>query len=809
MLRWRYAIRGLLRTPTFALTAVLTLALAIAANTTIFSIVDALLLRALPFPNPDRLAMVWLSWPAKGFPRLPVFRSLYFQLAEKNHSFAQLAAFRNGSVNLTVPGHPRQLQAARVTSTFFDVLGVPVQLGRTFTRADDAPESEPVVVLSDRLWSVIFARDPRSLGRTLPIDGVLHTVIGVMPREFRFSIEPGMGTLEFRARDLWLPLRLTPQDRLRSTSTDLQLLGRLKPAAVVSGALAEAEVIRAAHDAAAGIRSPMQFRIEGLPDEFQRDLRPGLRMLFGAAGCVLLIACANLANLLLARHSRRRGEFALQLALGARKGILVRQALTESLLISLAAGILGVALGAAFTRALAPWLPAGLVRARAVAMNLDSLAFAVTVCLLSVFLFGLGPAFASARTDAAATLRDSAIGGGGRRAKSFGDAVVICEIALASCLMIVAAFLAQSLLLLQTTATGFDQRYVFTGDTALLASQYATPASRIDFFDRLTAQAGRLPGVLAAGVVDYVPFGLDSYETSFQIEGRPQRGLEDAPLCARWTADPGYLAAMGIPLLDGRWFQRSDDAGAPPVAVVDEVAAQRYWPGERPVGRRITFNPSAPTPPYTIVGVVGGIRHTALNAEPRPGIYLPIRQKTPRSASLLVRATPGAPIGAAALRAAIGAVDATQPLEHAGSMERLVRDSLAVRRFQVWMVTAAAFLAMILSVVGIYGVMACQVAGRTPEIGVRMALGACARDILLMVLRRGMLLTLVGEALGVIAVLGLGQVVKSHIHGVTMHATTLLLGASVVWCASTLACLIPALRAARMEPLRALRLVHR
>jgi putative ABC transport system permease protein len=783
------------------------LALAIAANTAIFSVIDALLLRGLPFPDAGKLVMVYLSWPEKGFSRLGGFRPLYFHFAEKSRTFQQLTAFQYETVNLTLPGRPQQLQATRATASFFQVLSVAAEHGRTLLAADEADGAEPVVVLSHGTWDRL-GHDPQILSQSLPINGVPHKVVGVMPEDFRFSIDPVMTGLDFRPRDIWIPLHLTPQDRHHWASTDLLIMGRLKPGATLAGARAEAEIIRAGHDREAGIHYPMKMRLETLPDEFHSDLKTGLTMLFCAAGCLLLVACVNVANLMLARDSQRRSEFALRAALGAGKSRMVSQALIESLLLSLTAGVVGVALGAGITHTLARWLPPDLLRSRPVVTNLDALLFAAGVCVLAVFFFGLGPAIALARGDVASILRDSTAVGGSRSGRSMRDLLVIGEIAAASCLMMTSVMLAHGLQRLQSTPTGFEVGKTMLADTSLLGPQYAEPVSRIEFFDRLTNQFASLPGVESVGVVDYMPFGADSYDASFQIEGHETRTLQDAPIAVRWIVTEGYRAAMGIPQLNGRFLQPTDDLRAPLVAVVDEVAAKRYWPGQSPIGRHIKFTKgSGLGPVYTIVGVVGSIKHTALDAETRPGIYIAFRQTPTSSASIVTHSRSGAQsTDAASLRGAMRNVDAAQPLEHIGTMEHLVQESTAVRRFQMWMMAVAALLAGLLSAVGVYGVMACHVAQRTPEIGVRMALGARRDDILFLVLGRGMLLTAVGTVLGLAAAMVLGQGLRSHFTGVEIEWTTLSLGVVIVWISSLLACSIPAARAARMQPLQALRL---
>jgi putative ABC transport system permease protein len=807
---WRYAIRSLRRNPIFTVAAVLTLALAIGANTAIFSVIDALLLRGLPYPESRSLVMVWQSWPEKGFPRLGAFRPLYFNLAEQSRSFAQIGGYQYETVNLSIPGRPERLQATRATSSFFQVLAVPAEHGRTLTASDDVEGSEPVAVLSHQLWNRL-GHDPAILGHVLPINGMPHTVVGVMPDEFRFSVDPTMSGLDFRPRDIWLPLRLTPQDRMRWTSTDILVIGRLKPGETIAGARAEADIIRAAHDRAAGIHFPMKMRLEKLTDELRGDLHTGLGMLLCAVGCVLVVACVNVANLLLARDNRRRSEFALRAALGAGKWQMVRQALIENLILALMAGVVGVGLAAVATKTLTRWLPPDLLRAGPIATNLDGLLFATGICVLAVFVFGLGPAVAMARGDVAAILRDSTAVGGPRQGKRFRELLVVGEITVASCLMMTAVLLGNGLHHLQGMPTGFEKERAVIADTALLGPQYADPANRLAFFDRLTQQVGNLPGVEDVGIVDYPPFGPDSYDASFQIEGHATRTLQDAPMCVRWTVSPGYRAALGIPLLGGRWLLPTDDSHVPLVAVIDEVAAKRYWPAENPIGRRVSFQRSkSQSPPYTIVGVVGGIRHNTLDAEPRPGIYVSFRQATPQSASLVVRSVPGArTIDAAALRMAMRSVDAAQPLDNIDTLEHLVRNSTAVRSFQMWMMVGAALLAAILSSVGIYGVMACHVSQRTPEIGLRMALGARGDTILRLVLFKGILLTAGGTALGLVAATVLGQGLRSRFYGVELDWTTLALGFALVWISSLLACAIPAARAARMQPLQALRLQAR
>ena len=822
----RQAARGLARQPGLALAAVLTLALGIGGNSGVFSVVDAALWRPPPFREPGRLVVAWASNPAlarsAGLPdQLPVSYGDFYEWQRQSRAFARLALIEPGTMALTGRGDPQQLAVVRVTGDFSELMGTPPALGRGLGPADDAPGKPGAVLLSHAAWRRWFGGDPHVVGRKAVLDGEPLTVAGVMPERFAFPRGAEMPALYgfAAAPDAWVPLALPAEERQNRASQRAGLaIGRLRAGVGIAAAQAEMTAIcRRLEQSRPGVQD-WTARLEPLAEQLAGGLRPGLLRLWGAVCVVLLIACANVANLLLARGAARRRELAVRTALGAGRGRLAAQLLAESGLLALAGGGAGIALAALGLRLVAALGPPAVAVAAGTGLDGRALAFTAALCLGVTALAGLLPALQTTRPDLAELLRGGArAGGGGVGRRRTRQGLVVAEVALAVVLLIGAGLLLRSLVRLLGVDPGFRAAGVLTFELDRREDPSRDAPRLAALFERTAERLRGLPGAVAVGGIAELPLtGVES-KAGLYIEGRPvPQRPEEVMFTDSQEVLPGYFETMGIPLLRGRLLDAADTAGKPRVAVIDEAMARAYWPGEDPLGKRIrrATNPrhgdDPANPWYTVVGVVGTVRHALGGGEPYPEVYRTAAQILPALARpymafvVRTRADPAALV--AACREAVRQVDPDQPLTKIRTLEQVVTESVAQRRFSALLLGLFAGLALALSAVGIYGVTSYAVAQRTRELGLRMALGARPGAVLGLVLREACRLAGAGVLLGVAGAVALNRAIASLLYGIgpTDPLTYLAVGAGLFLVALA-AAWPPGRRATEVDPIEALR----
>jgi putative ABC transport system permease protein len=801
----RYALRMLLKSPGFTFVAVLALALGIGANSAIFSVVNAVLLRPLPFTEPDRLVILWEKTQTQD---TSVSYPNFIDWRDQNTVFERITAFRRDSFNLPGAGEPERLAGRLVSGNFFETLGVQPFVGRGFVEQDDQPGSAPAVVLSYGFWQRRFGGDTSVVNRQLTLNDKSYTVVGITPADFRFASDS----------DIYVPMGLSvaevPFYKERGSHPGLWVTGRLKPGVTMEGARAELDTIMAR----LGQQYPetnkgRRIHIESLYENTVQDVRPALLILLGAVGFVLLIACANVANLLLARSAARQKEIAIRTALGASRWRIVRQLLTESLLLGVMGGVLGLLLALWGTDLLIAAAPEGVPRLSDASIDLRVLGFTLGVAVLTGLVFGLAPALQASKTDLNESLKETERGSTGSRQRLRG-ALVVSEVALALVLLIGAGLMVKSLWQLQRIDTGFDPNHVLALQLSLKGERAADPQKVQNFLAQVEQRVKALPGVEAVAFTNGLPFA-GAAEQSFNIVGRLNPDNDSTPYSAvRYTTSPDYLQALGISLRRGRYFTAQDRLDSPPVVVIDETLARKHFPDEDPLGQRLQIGQTG-TLPYEIVGVVGHVKHYGLDGEVpvEAQFYFPLSQvpveRMPNIAngiSVVARTQIEPQSLAAPVRSQILSVAPDQPVFNVRTMKEIVNESIASRRFSMFLLLVFALVALVLAAVGIYGVMAYSVTQRTHEIGIRMALGAQAADVLRMILRQGLLLILVGIAVGLAVAFALTRVLASLLYGVsatdplTFAAISLLLVTVAL-----LACYIPARRATKVDPMVALR----
>ncbi|HLL70265.1 MAG TPA: ABC transporter permease [Pyrinomonadaceae bacterium] len=802
----RYGFRMLMKSPGFTFVAVVALALGIGANSAIFSVVNAVLLRPLPFKEPERLVILWEKSETQD---TSVAYPNFLDWRDENKTFEQITAYRRDSFNLTGAGEPERLAGRLVTGNFFQTLGVQPSAGRDFVAQDDTPASVPTVILGHGFWQRRFGGDLSVVNRQLTLNDKSYTVIGITPADFRFASET----------DIYVPIGLSvaevPFYKERGSHPGLWVAGRLKPEATLEQARAELDTIMAR----LGQQYPetnkgRRVHIESLYENTVRDVRPALLVLLGAVAFVLLIACANVANLLLARSAARQKEIAIRTALGAGRFRIMRQLLTESLLLSIMGGALGLLLALWGTDLLIAAAPDDVPRLADAQVDLRVLGFTLGVAVLTGLVFGLAPALQSSKTDLNESLKETERGSTGSR-QGLRGALVVSEVALALVLLIGAGLMVKSLWQLQQVETGFDPNRVLALQLSLKGDN-ADPAKVRNFIAQVEQRIKSLPGVESVAFTNGLPFA-GAAEQSFGIVGRPSTdpsGDTTPHPAVRYNTSPDYLQTLSISLRKGRYFTAHDRADSPPVVVIDETLAQKYFPNEDPLGQRLQVG-GGDTPPFEIVGVVGHVKHYGLDGEVpvESQFYFPLDQASPRlmtviagGISLVVR-TQGEPqTVATAVRAQLLSVAPDQPVFGVRTMKEIVGESIASRRFSMVLLLAFASVALVLAAVGIYGVMAYSVTQRTHEIGIRMALGAQADDVLKLVVRQGMILALAGIVIGLVASYWVTQGMKIILYGVSPSdpATFGLISLLLVVVAFA-ANYIPARRATKVDPMIALR----
>ena len=792
----RYGLRSLVKSPTFTLTAILILALGIGANTAIFSVVNSVLLKPLPFDRPERVVTVLQSNPGKGIRRDQVSPANFLDWQRRSRSFESLGAFeRTGLGYRPRHGEAEQLDAYRVTRGFFRSLGVQPQLGRVFSAEEDRSGGPKAVVLSHGFWSRRLGRDPQVLGRSLDFSGTPYSVVGVMPA--RFDFPPGAEVL--------VPMAFEEAQAGQRGSVSLIVVGRLKSGISREAAQAEMDGIsRRLQEEYPEANEGMLASVRPIHEQVFLDVRALLLVLLAAVGMVLLIGCANVANLLLARALGRQREVAVRMALGASRARLLRQLLTENVVLGVAGGLAGVLLARLGIDLLLRFAPDSILRVGDAGLDGAVLAFAGGLSVATAVLFGLLPALQASRTDVQGTLKEGGASRGGRGRVRLQSTLVVWEVALALVLLVVAGLMLRSLLYLQEAEPGFVSENVVTFGIQPTPARYATPAAEAALFDRVARRFRRLPQVKAAGGATTLPLSGAEMAFYFSIEGRPAlSGKEDIAVgFDAVTAD--YFRALGIPLLAGRVFDARDDGDALPVAVISETLARRYWGGSEALGERIQIGPNDRW--WKVVGVVGDVRHGKLGGSKGPRVYVPHHQERLGYMGFAVQAH-GEPEALIPLvRKVIREIDPDQATSSIRTMEEHLADSESQQRFITWCIGIFSSLALVLAALGIYGVMTYQVRQRVHEIGVRQALGARRIDIFNLVFRRSLKLVTVGLGIGLAVSLVLGELVSGLLAGVSPRDPLTFVGIALVMLAAAVAAtFVPARGAMRVDPVITLR----
>lgn len=796
----RYGTRFLLTRPAFTVVVVLALAIGIGSNTAIFSVVHSIILRPLPYSEPDRLVMIWVDNRRIGIAKDIHSYPGYIDYRDQNQTLESVAAYSGMSVNLVSAGEPERVIGTMATASLFDVLGVKPLLGRTFTVEEEELGRHQVVVLGHGLWQRRFGGNPDIVGQSVQLSDVTRTVIGVMPSGFRFPHQDA---------ELWVPMALSQEARNARGGFSYYAIGRLKSGVRFEQAKADVGAISDRMEQQyPDIMDGYGVNLMRLHEHVVGRVQPALFALLGAVGFVLLIACANVANLLLARAAVREREIAIRLAIGASSRRIVRQLLTESLVLAIAGGVFGVLLARWGLDVLVALSPRDIPRLDEIRIDRWVLGFTLGVSLLTALLFGLFPALQASRPELNESLkeggRDTAAGGRGRKVR---NALVVAEIALSLVLLVGAGLMVKSFMRVQELNLGFRPDNLLTMNIQLVRSRYQGRLSQT-FFNQLIQRVEALPGVESVGAVTAIFIPGLANSAGFTIEGRPQSPPSEQVEAPIDFITPGYFRTMGIPLLRGRELTEQDGPDQPRVVIINNTFAQRFWPNEDPLGKRFKFgSPDSQAPWLTIVGVVGDMRRTGFDSAVRCEAYLPYTQRSFAGFMTLVTRTTSDPIGlASAVREEVRALDANLPVSHVRTVDQMLDEMIAERRLNTVLFGIFAAVAMILAAVGVYGVMSYSVVQRNHEIGVRIALGAGRRDVLKLVLGQGMMLTSLGLGIGLIGAWLITRVMVTLLFEVSASdPTTFVVIAGLLAAVSLAACVIPARRASRVDPLVALR----
>lgn len=795
-----YAIRNLWKRPGFTLIAVLTLALGIGANTAIFSAINALLLKPLPFPELDRVVAIWDKLPSRGMDRNEVTVANYLDWQAQSQSYENLALNRWWSANLTGIDPPERVQGFLVTANFFDTLGMKPIMGRSFSPEENQPGKDAVAVITHSLWQRRFGGDPNIVNKTITINGVVRTVVGVMPERFNFP----------KGSEVYAPFSMTPEFMKSRGNHSYYVVGRLKPGVTIESSQAELDNITA--------RLERQYpdtnkgwgaTVFPIVADTVRMYDTALWVMMGAVGFVLLIACANVANLMLARASGRQKEIALRSALGASRWRIIRQLLTESVIVALLGGALGILVGFWGIDALRASNPGDAARFapgwHQLGINFTVLAFTVGLSLFSGIVFGLAPALQVSKPNLNDSLKEGSRHSSSRSHR-LRSSLVVFEVALSLVLLVGAGLLARSFLSLLRTNPGFNPDNILTMNLVLPATKYRDEPARATFYNDLVQRVKTYPGVDSVAVVNYIPLGGANSSDAYLIEGVPEPPPGEENIGRYRVSSPDYFQTMGIRFVKGRGFTDQDKAGAVPVIIVNETLARKHWPNQDALGKRMRLEgPIERSPWMEVVGIIEDVKHD-LNLPVTPEFYLPHAQDSWNSMILLAKTKSDPASFAAALRQQVWAIDKDQPVFDVRTMEEVRAMSISMYSMSSVMLAIFAGVALVLASVGIYGVMAFAVTQRTQEIGIRMALGARALDVLKLVVRHGMKLALLGIVIGLAGSWALTRFMKQLLVGV--EATDLLTFSAVSLCllvAAFVACFVPARRATKVDPLEALR----
>ena len=796
----RYCFRTLLKNPGFCAVAVLALALGIGPNTAIFTMVNAVLLKPLPVPEPNRVVMIWGTLLKSGFDQMPVSAADYLDWKQQARSFDYMSAafaIPEYGLNISGAGEPERAPAALASREFLPALGIKPIVGRNFLPEEDRPGGPPAVLISNGLWQRRFHSDPAAVGRTLTVDGIPRTVVGVVPHELGEMVHA----------DLWLPTAINPNDPERQNH-NYGIVARLKPGVTVAQARAEMIVIAQRLERAyPATNTGWGITLFPMAEMFTGRIRKVLLILLGAVGLLLLIACANLANLLLARAATREKEIAIRGALGAGRGRIIRQLVTESLVLAMAGGALGLILAIYGVRLMRGVVPDMFPMLQHMSVDLPVLAFTFGMSIATGLVFGLIPAWRSSHTDLNTTLKEAAGrsegAGGSHRIRGF---LLASEVALAVLLSVSAGLLLRSFVRVMEVNPGVRTANILTMNLSLPDTKYDTPLKRATFYKNVTERLETLPGVRSAGAVMFLPLRVSILSfrigvNRFQIQGRPPVSPVQQPQADYRMATPGYFNTMGIAVRQGRLFDQHDDLDAKRVALVNEAMVRKHFAHENPLGQNIVMGK-----PMEIVGVVADAKLYGLDAPVEPAVYVPHMQHPGESMGVVVR-TAGDPAAlASAVRGEILKLDPEQPISDVRTMENVPSDSLMLRRASMLMLTVFASLALTLATVGIYGLTAYSVSRRTHEIGLRVALGASRSQILRLVVGRGLVTSVIGAAIGVGAALMLTRGLSGMLYGVTATDPMVFAGVPLLLIAvSAVASYVPARKATKIDPLVALR----
>jgi predicted permease len=809
-----YAVRLLRKDPAFAAIAIATLTLAIGASTTVFSVVNAILLKPLPYPHAERIVLPWRLAPRGvdvGFHDLPWGRRDFQTFARQTTAFESFAAFVGDGVNLTGAGEPVRVATARVSARFFPALGVSPAIGRVFADAEDHPGREREVMLGHRLWQERFAADPGIVGRAIDLNGAPYVIVGVMPAGFTFPRASEMpGSFSFpKEAEIWVPLALEDGPVKRGEPSELAVIGRLRPGVSARQAQAELDLFASQMDRQfPQAKGWFESDVRSLQRQVTGDTRRPLLLLLGAVCAVLLIACSNVAHLLLTRSLARARELGVRAALGTARGRLIRQLVTESVVLSLLGGVGGTLLALEGIDGVKAFGPASIPRLGDIALDVRVLLFAMGASLVTGIAFGLAPALATIRGSLSALLREGsgrAAGGAGR--SRLRGALLISQVALALVLLIASGLLVRTFTHLLAADAGFRAEHVVTFELTLPASTYSTQDRMVALYHAALDRLRTIPGVESAAVGETVPMGGAGESTGVRIPDRPVTRDQERPFAAYTIVSPEYFSAVGTPLLRGRSFLESDTAASMPVAIVNRAMAEKYWPGQNVLGKAV----GVPIAPFdmAIVGIVADVKHLTLREAPGPELYVPYTQKPWPSMQTMhvavrVKGDPAASI--AAMRGAIAGVDPHLPLANVSTLSAIVGDAVAQPRFSMWLISVFGAVAVALACVGLYGAVSYSAIDRTQEIGIRLALGAQRREILGMVLGQGMRWTIIGIAAGLaVASAGL-RAMERFLYGVQATDAATFGAVSVgLFLMAVLACYVPARRATRVDPLVAMR----
>jgi putative ABC transport system permease protein len=804
----RYAARQLRKAPGFAAVAVVTLALGIGANTAIFSVVNGVLLRPLAFKDADRLVRLWHVPPQKSFPGIPTFSvspANYLDWQSQNHVFEQMAVMGYYGFTMTGGDKPEQVDASSVSAGFFSTLGVQPMIGRVPTPDEDKPGRSNVVVLSHRFWQDHFGSNRNIVGQNITLDGTSYLVSGVMPPSFRFP--------DFA--QMWTPMAWTDQDKIIRGNHNYMVVARLRPGVDVKQAQAEMNTISS--------RLEQQYPADDkgwgaivipLHADMVSDVRPALLVLLGAVGFILLIACVNVTNLSLARIFARHKEIAIRTAMGASSMRIVRQIVSESVLLALLGGALGLTYAHFGIRLIMNFLANRLPASIEVGLDLKVLAFTALISILTGVIAGILPALHLSRANVNQALKQGLgrtdTDSSGNRTRSI---LVVLEVSLSLVLLIGAGLMIRSFQMLHEVNPGFESHGVLTMTPAVSRKTFSQPLQQISFNDRVLERVRALPGVVSAGMIDDIPLGANGSDQPIAVEGRPVVPMAEQPEVDVRVISSGYISALQIPLLRGRDFDETDVAGRPPSTLISASLAKQFWPNENPIGKHITLTFFGTV--REVVGVVGDVKSDGLDQNRPPAmLYVPLGQLSAPTAggwrsfsmTLVVRSSAKPASLVSAVSNAVHDVDRDIPVRNVLTMDELVTTSLSQQRFNLMLLSAFAVLALILAAIGIYSVLSYSVRRRVQEIGIRLALGARISDVLRMIVIEGMRPTLLGVTIGIVGALALGQVMSSLVYGVKpTDPLTFLAVAMVLAVVALSATIIPAYRAARVDPMVALR----